>query len=106
MKSVVKKLSLLAISILTVTSLNAANLVVGGNKNATKIDNTKIAKSKELRGVWVASVSNIDWPSKPGLSVEKQKAEFISILNNVKSWNMNAVFVQIKPESDAFYTSK
>ena len=39
MKSVIKKLSLLAISILTVTSLNAANLVVGGNKNATKIDN-------------------------------------------------------------------
>ena len=106
MKSVIKKLSLLAISILTVTSLNAANLVVGGNKNATKIDNTKIAKSKELRGVWVASVSNIDWPSKPGLSIEKQKEEFISILNNVKNWNMNAVFVQIKPESDAFYPSK
>ena len=106
MKSIVKKLSLLVISILTVTSLNAANLVVSGNKNATKIDNAKIAKPKELRGVWVASVSNIDWPSKPGLSVEKQKAEFISILNNVKSWNMNAVFVQIKPESDAFYPSK
>ncbi|WP_369711545.1 hypothetical protein AB8B22_02625 [Leptotrichia sp. HSP-334] len=60
MKSIVKKLSLLVISILTVTSLNAANLVVSGNKNATKIDNAKIAKPKELRGVWVASVSNID----------------------------------------------
>ena len=59
MKSVIKKLSLLAISILTVTSLNAANLVVGGNKNATKIDNTKIAKSKILIAIIFAYLISI-----------------------------------------------
>lgn len=61
---------------------------------------------KELRGVWVASVINIDWPSKKGLTADQQKREFISVLENVKKWNMNAVFVQIKPVGDAFYPSR
>ena len=54
------------------------------------------------KSIWVASVINIDWPSKKGLSIEEQKSEFISVLENVKKWNMNAVFVQIKPVGDAF----
>lgn len=76
------------------------------------VSNTKTKKTaakknkKELRGVWVASIINIDWPSKKGLSVSEQKREFISVLENVKKWNMNAVFVQIKPVGDAFYPSK
>ncbi len=61
---------------------------------------------KEFRAVWVASIGNIDWPSKKGLSQEQQKNEFITILENVKKWNMNAVIVQIKPSADAFYPSK
>ena len=35
----------------------------------------------EFRGVWVATVENIDWPSKRGLSNEDQKREFIALLN-------------------------
>ena len=35
----------------------------------------------EFRAVWVASVVNIDWPSKKGLSVAEQKAEFIRLLD-------------------------
>ena len=106
MKSIIKKISVLAITVLMATTLNASNIIMGNNHNASKIDNQKVTKSKELRGVWVASVSNIDWPSKKGLSVEQQKREFLTILDNVKKWNMNAVFVQIKPSGDAFYPSK
>ena len=106
MKSIIKKISVLAITVLMATTLNASNIIMGNNHNASKIDNQKVTKSKELRGVWVASVSNIDWPSKKGLSVEQQKREFLTILDNVKKWNMNAVFVQIKPAADAFYPSK
>ena len=106
MKSIIKKISVLAITVLMATTLNASNIIMGNNHNASKIDNQKVTKSKELRGVWVASVSNIDWPSKKGLNVEQQKREFLTILDNVKKWNMNAVFVQIKPSGDAFYPSK
>src|SRR5690606_28200682 len=54
---------------------------------------------------WVATVSNIDWPSKPGLPVDSQKAEFIRLLNMLKNIGMNAVVVQVRPASDAFYAS-
>ncbi|WP_144551356.1 glycoside hydrolase family 10 protein [Bacillus mycoides] len=60
----------------------------------------------ELRAAWIASVLNIDWPSKPGLPVEKQKQEFIKLLDDVKNVGMNAVVMQIKPTADAFYPSQ
>jgi uncharacterized lipoprotein YddW (UPF0748 family) len=59
----------------------------------------------EMRGVWIATVANIDWPSAPGLSSKHQKAEFDSLLNVLKSMNMNAVFVQVRPTGDACYKS-
>lgn len=60
----------------------------------------------EMRGVWIATVINIDWPSKPGLSTEQQKKEFIQILDKDKAMGMNAVFVQVRPSGDAFYPSQ
>jgi uncharacterized lipoprotein YddW (UPF0748 family) len=59
----------------------------------------------EFRGVWVATVNNIDWPSQPGLPVEVQKKEVIDILNLHKSLGMNAIIFQVRPCSDAFYPS-
>ncbi len=59
----------------------------------------------ELRGAWIATVGNIDWPSKPGLSPERQKIEFDSLLDVMKAMSMNAVFVQVRPAGDAFYKS-
>jgi uncharacterized lipoprotein YddW (UPF0748 family) len=62
--------------------------------------------ARELRGVWVATVDNIDWPSKPGLPVDKQKQEFIAILDKCVELNINAVIFQIRPQADALYDSK
>jgi uncharacterized lipoprotein YddW (UPF0748 family) len=59
----------------------------------------------EMRGAWIATVANIDWPSMPGLSSERQKIEFDSLLDVLKAMNMNSVFVQIRPTGDAFYRS-
>ncbi len=64
------------------------------------------AQSKqEFRAVWIATVDNIDWPSKKGLPVDSQKAEFIRILDLHKSNGMNAVIMQVRPATDAFYPS-
>jgi len=60
----------------------------------------------EFRAVWVATVNNIDWPSKPGLSTEQQKKEVIDILNLQQQLGMNAIILQIRPAADAFYPSK
>lgn len=62
--------------------------------------------SREFRGVWVATVDNIDWPSKPGLPVQQQKAEMLAILDKCKALRMNAVVFQVRPAADALYKSK
>jgi uncharacterized lipoprotein YddW (UPF0748 family) len=62
-------------------------------------------KKAEFRGVWVASVANIDWPSAKGLSTEQQQAEFSRLLDLHKSNGLNAVVVQIRPAADAIYKS-
>ena len=59
----------------------------------------------EFRAVWIATVDNIDWPSKKGIPVDSQKAEFIRILDLHKSNGMNAVIMQVRPATDAFYPS-
>jgi uncharacterized lipoprotein YddW (UPF0748 family) len=65
----------------------------------------QIGHPREMRGVWVASVFNINWPSKRGISVDQQKSELISILDVCQDVGANAVFLQIRPESDALYAS-
>lgn len=64
------------------------------------------ALRREMRGVWIATVGNIDWPSKPGLPVATQKAEMIDLLDRAKNLGLNAVFFQIRPAADALYASK
>jgi uncharacterized lipoprotein YddW (UPF0748 family) len=60
----------------------------------------------EFRGVWIATVDNIDWPAKGMVDVESQKAEFIRQLDLHKSNGMNAMIVQVRPAADAFYPSQ
>lgn len=61
--------------------------------------------SREFRGVWIATVHNIDWPSKSNLSVDEQKAELIAILNRAAELKLNAVVLQVRGECDALYPS-
>lgn len=66
---------------------------------------TMPSAEREFRGVWVATVGNIDWPSKPGLSTADQQKEAIAILDTVRALNMNAVVFQVRPHCDALYQS-
>ena len=58
---------------------------------------------RELRGTWIATVVNIDWPSRSGLSTAEQKAELIRHLDNHQRAGINAIFLQIRPSADAFF---
>jgi uncharacterized lipoprotein YddW (UPF0748 family) len=60
----------------------------------------------EFRGVWVATVDNIDWPSSKYLSTDSQRNEFIKLLNMHQVNGMNAIIAQIRPATDAFYPSQ
>lgn len=62
---------------------------------------------QEMRGVWISSVSNLDWPSKASYGqTEKQKQEYIQLLDEVEAMGINAVFVQVRPAADSLYPSK
>ncbi len=64
------------------------------------------AVSREFRGVWVATVENIDWPTKRGLSTEKQKAELVAIMDKAAQLHLNAIVFQVRPTCDALYDSQ
>ncbi|MCX6313346.1 MAG: family 10 glycosylhydrolase [Sphingobacteriales bacterium] len=66
---------------------------------------SKAQVNTEFRGVWVATVDNIDWPKKGDYNTESQKAAFIKLLNMHKLNGMNAMIVQVRPAADAFYPS-
>jgi len=65
-----------------------------------------ITHKRQFRGVWMATVRNLDWPPKPGLSVRRLKKKYIKQINKLKELGMNAVIVQIRPTADAFYPSE
>lgn len=60
---------------------------------------------REFRGLWVATVANIDWPTEPGLPSDDQKREAITILETAERCNLNAIVLQVRPQCDAYYPS-
>ncbi len=66
---------------------------------------TAPAIARAFRGAWVASVANIDWPTKPGLTSFEQQAELLAILDRAPALNLNAVLLQVRPAADALYAS-
>lgn len=75
-------------------------------------DKTPVVK-REFRASWVATVANMDWPSKASASiadtdarVAQQKMELLKILDEAAGLKMNAVIFQVRPASDSFYKSE
>jgi len=74
-------------------------------ENSRKETTSEPGKS-EFRAVWIATINNIDWPSKPNLTVAQQKSEFLKLLDTFQQYNLNVVILQVRAASDAFYKSK
>lgn len=60
---------------------------------------------RQMRAVWVATVTNLDWPSQKGLSSKQQQDEMIKMLDEFKATNINTVIFQARPCADVFYPS-
>ncbi|MBR9990974.1 MAG: family 10 glycosylhydrolase [Gemmatimonadetes bacterium] len=61
---------------------------------------------REFRGVWIAAVSNMDWPSQPGLPPDSQRAELVRMFDRAHEMRLNAVILHIRPAGDALYESE
>jgi uncharacterized lipoprotein YddW (UPF0748 family) len=64
-----------------------------------------LVAQRELRGMWLTTVRNLDWPSRPGLPADQVRAEYRSWLDLAVRMNHNAVFVHVRPSGDAFWPS-
>lgn len=86
------------IRILTLVLLLAACSAFGQARQLPEI-------AREFRGVWVATVDNIDFPSKKDLSVEQQRSELSAVVALAVKLRLNAVIFQVRPMTDAVYRS-
>lgn len=66
---------------------------------------SSIPLNNNMKGVWIATVENIDYPSKPGISVSEQKKEYRALLDSFKKAGINTVFMQVRPTADTFWES-
>ncbi len=66
----------------------------------------QVSPTEELRGVWISTAFNIDWPSSTIISSEEQQQEFVDLLDKHSANGINAVFVQIRPSGEVFYESE
>ena len=55
--------------------------------------------------MWIATVANIDWPSKRGLSADQQREEMRQIIATARRLKLNALVLQVRPSADAIYPS-
>lgn len=60
---------------------------------------------REMRGVWIATVANIDWPSSKTLSAAQQQAELLDLLDRAANGGFNTVVFHVRPAGDAVYAS-
>lgn len=72
----------------------------------TRADTAPPTVTREMRGLWIATVANIDWPSRPGLPAEQQRAELIDLLDRAQRAGINAVMFHVRPNADAVYRSE
>lgn len=59
----------------------------------------------EMRGAWLTTVVNLDWPSSRNLNVAQQQQELVEILDDLKKAGKNAIFFQVRSEADAMFPS-
>jgi uncharacterized lipoprotein YddW (UPF0748 family) len=86
------------------TSLWIATLITLANPPAHKAG-APTPPPREFRAAWVATVGNIDWPSRPGLAPDVQRREALAILDLASKTGLNAVVLQVRASADAFYDS-
>ncbi len=97
----------LTIGIMLLSALVMAQLPVVSSTPLPGTSSTPAtAPTHEFRGLWVATVANIDWPSRKGLPSEQQQAEMVALLDRAKALNFNAIIFQVRPACDAMYESK
>ncbi|MGW6360022.1 glycoside hydrolase family 10 protein [Streptomyces sp. NPDC055092] len=87
----------------TVAAAAALTGLAAGDAAASGARHAPVAR--DMRGMWLATVANRDWPSKPGLSAAQQRTELLAHLDTAVGRHLNAVVFQVRPTADALWPS-
>jgi uncharacterized lipoprotein YddW (UPF0748 family) len=100
---------LLAVAVLVTVGIARWQTRPGAAPQSAAVTSTcagqPLTAARQLRGMWLTTVSNIDWPSRPGLPEEQVKKEYREWLDLAQRRGHNAVFVHVRPAGDAFWQS-
>ncbi|WP_372351993.1 glycoside hydrolase family 10 protein [Streptomyces sp. KL116D] len=86
---------------LTLAGLTAGDAVAAGRSTTGQ----KARNGREMRGMWLATVANRDWPSRSGLTADEQRAELLGQLDTAVRRRLNAVVFQARPTADSLWPS-
>ncbi len=95
----------LFLAVLCAVLSSCAPQATGGAEETTAPVPTFTPPEEEVRGVWIASVLNLNFPSRPGLSAAELAAECDAIIENAKALSLNTIYFQVRPCGDALYES-
>lgn len=77
----------------------------GAEESSVAVAASNVKADAEMRGIWVSSVLNLDYPTTPTASEQELKKQADEILDNAADLGFNTVFLQVRPCADAFYQS-
>ena len=97
--------ALIFILIISTSSFTFSQSILFSDYEDSNYEDSNQKTDREMKGIWVATLFNLDYPSKATTNPEILKSETITILDNIQDAGLNTIFLQIRPSSDAFYKS-
>jgi uncharacterized lipoprotein YddW (UPF0748 family) len=97
--------SIVLLAVVTIAACSSSGVTPTTPVIPVTTDTTPPPIQREMRGLWIATVANIDWPSRSGLTASQQQAELSDILDRASAAGLNAVMFHIRPAADAVYSS-
>lgn len=96
---------LLSLGICLILGLMSLSLAGESTTVRRALDNVPPRPAREFRGAWIATVANLDWPSRPGLATAVQKSELVAIIEKAAQLRLNVLIFQVRSGADAMYSS-
>ncbi|MEO8576780.1 MAG: family 10 glycosylhydrolase [Gemmatimonadales bacterium] len=99
------RLTALLVTAATIAACSGSPGDVTGPPPPTQQDTAAPPLQREMRGMWIATVANIDWPSARNLTADQQRAEMVDILTRAQTAGLNTIVFHVRPAGDAVYQS-
>ncbi len=105
MQLAARALSAAAVLLVAACAGDRAPTAPGSDPPITPVDTAFVVPTllREFRGIWIATVANLDWPSRTTLTADQQRAELVALLDRAAETGANAVIFQVRVNGERLY---